>query len=289
MLPQATDVETELDWMLPPRHNKGLFGLLRAGDAEMPLERSGRSSGSVSSDRVTDLLPLGTIVRARFVHCRHDGSLLTLLDACDASCALSLLATGPPTSRLPGILARGQGSSTEWPIAGIERSTAVDPHFANKRGLLSRVQLFGLGHLHSSLLSEIRDEIGARSSKGRHLSQLQSRAWADRRVREGISRARAGDQKGALERYEAALALWPRHKEGLVGRGAALVNVGRPKEALRDFDAALALHPGDTNATKYREIARRRLRDNSVSDHTVGREQKRRRSTGGTHGLVVVR
>ncbi|CAJ1348290.1 unnamed protein product, partial [Effrenium voratum] len=77
-----------------------------------------------------------------------------------------------------------------------------------------------------------------KAGRGTRLSRTQSRSWADRRVREGIGKARSGDQKAALERYEAALELCPQHKEGLVGRGAALANLGRAREALRDFDAA---------------------------------------------------
>merc|ERR1719183_34489 len=95
------------------------------------------------------------------------------------------------------------------------------------------------------------------------LSRIQGRKWADRRVREGVARARAGDQKAALERYDAALDLCPKHTAGLVARGAALTNVGRIKEALRDFDAALALDPADANAIKYRDIARKRSREAS--------------------------
>merc|ERR1712151_854010 len=105
----------------------------------------------------------------------------------------------------------------------------------------------------------------AEGSRGMELSRIQGRKWADRRVREGISRARAGDQKGALERYGAALELCPRHKEGLVARGAAFTNVGRLKEAMRDFDAALVLDPADPNALKYREIARKRAREDGVN------------------------
>ncbi|CAK9090320.1 Hypothetical protein SCF082_LOCUS42604, partial [Durusdinium trenchii] len=74
------------------------------------------------------------------------------------------------------------------------------------------------------------------------LSKLQSRTWADQRVREGLAKARAGDQKAAMERYDAALELCPQHKEssalrttwseeGLVGRGAALANLGKAREA----------------------------------------------------------
>mmetsp|Transcript_69796 Transcript_69796/g.133155 ORF Transcript_69796/g.133155 Transcript_69796/m.133155 type:complete len:146 (+) Transcript_69796:3-440(+) len=145
--------------------------------------------------------------------------------------------------------------------------------------------------MHSTLLKEESRGIDpAVLSRGMHLSRTQSRAWADRRVREGISRARAGDQKAALERYDAALELCPRHKEGLVGRGAALVNVGRLNDALRDFDLALKLDPNDANAMKYREIARRKIRDEGiVGSSNQGDDRKRRRGATSSRDLVAVR
>merc|ERR1711904_486727 len=97
-----------------------------------------------------------------------------------------------------------------------------------------------------------------------HLSDVQSKAWADRRVREGVAKARAGEQKAAIERYDAALELCPKHKDAAVARGAALVNVGRLEDALRDFDLALRLDPQDTNAMKYRDIARGRMREDTI-------------------------
>jgi len=217
-------------------------------------------------------------VRARFLHGGIDHRLLR---GCGASCFLSLLAVGPPVPRPPGALSRGFGGASEWPAGGLAVAVAADPGFANRRALASQARYFGVKQLHSTLLPEARGTAvpGAEGSRGMRLSHTQSRNWADRRVREGVSRARAGDQKGAMERYAAALELCPRHKEGLVGRGAALVNVGRPREALKDFDAALRLDPDDANATKYREIARRRLRDEGVG--TAGSEgderSKRRR------------
>lgn len=87
--------------------------------------------------------------------------------------------------------------------------------------------------------------------------------------------ARSGDQKGALEWYDAALELCPLHKEGLVARGAALTNLGRAREALRDFDAALQIDPENANALKYREIARKRGREELA---VVAEDAKRRRA-----------
>merc|ERR1712139_583380 len=95
----------------------------------------------------------------------------------------------------------------------------------------------------------------------------------------------SGDQKGALDRYDAALELCPRHKEGLVARGAALTNVGRLKEAMRDFDAALALDPADPNALKYRNIARKRAREDGPSTGAISGSG----ATSGTGGSSLKR
>merc|ERR1719277_1642843 len=127
---------------------------------------------------------------------------------------------------------------------------AADPNFANKYGIRAQAQQLGLLNLHSTLLQEARRIDSNAPSRGAQLTAVQSKTWADGRVREGVAKARAGDQKAALERYDAALELCPRHKEGLVGRGAALVNVGRLHDALRDFDLALKLDPADANAKK---------------------------------------
>jgi cytochrome c-type biogenesis protein CcmH/NrfG len=56
-----------------------------------------------------------------------------------------------------------------------------------------------------------------------------------------------------------ALELHPRHVEGLVARGASLVNLNQIADAMRNFDLALRLDPKDVNAAKYRAIAERRL------------------------------
>uniref|UniRef100_A0A7S1RWW3 Uncharacterized protein n=1 Tax=Alexandrium catenella TaxID=2925 RepID=A0A7S1RWW3_ALECA len=189
------------------------------------------------------------------------------------------MAGAPAAPRPLGILSRGQGGSEEWPAAGAAGAVAANPLFGSKAALQPQVEAFGLQRPYSTLLAEARDDPRG-TSRGKQLSHAQSRAWADRRVREGISRARSGDQKGAVERYDAALELCPRHKEGLVARGAALVNVGRLSDALRDFDAALVLDPGDANATKYRDIARKRLREEGPAEQPGAgavRSEKRRR------------
>eukprot|EP00439_Symbiodinium_sp_Y106_P079459 s1030_g18.t1 len=82
-------------------------------------------------------------------------------------------------------------------------------------------------------------------------------------------------RKSNVMMYDAALELCPAHKEGLVARGAALTNLGRAREALRDFDAALQIDPENANALKYREIARKRGREELA---VVAEDAKRRRA-----------
>jgi len=279
----SRDVDEEPDWLVAPDENEGIFGMLRVAD-----------SGVREADPL--LLPIGTLIRA--VPLRScDASDRRLLRACEANCAISLVAgVGPLTPCLPGILSREAfGADTEWPRDGATARIARDPRFKNRNGLRARARALGLQHMYASLLPECRRGPAADKapggSQGMQLSRLQGRAWADRRVRDGVSKARAGDQTAALERYDAALELCPRHKEALVGRGAALVNIGRLAEAVRDFDAALKLDPADSNATRYREIARRRVRDEGING-TAGRseeERKRRRGASSSHVPLVVR
>eukprot|EP00913_Durusdinium_trenchii_P028237 g26472.t1 len=173
--------------------------------------------------------------------------------------------------------ALGPGRSEEWPEGGISEILRSDPCQSaaaavvrSSKGPLAIQQARSLGihGLHGSLVAGSAHEAG----QAARLSKLQSRTWADQRVREGLAKARAGDQKAAMERYDAALELCPQHKEssalrttwseeGLVGRGAALANLGKAREALKDFDAALRIDPEDANALKYRDIARKRARE----------------------------
>eukprot|EP00927_Polykrikos_kofoidii_P061472 TRINITY_DN56303_c0_g1_i1.p1 TRINITY_DN56303_c0_g1~~TRINITY_DN56303_c0_g1_i1.p1 ORF type:complete len:600 (+),score=83.85 TRINITY_DN56303_c0_g1_i1:224-2023(+) len=284
----TTTDEVSSCWMAGAFHAEdGVFGVLHADDAGIDSKRGGDEEEST-------ILPMGSLVRARLV--QGAGVDRRLLRACDASCMLTLV--GPAATLQTGVLSRGfarlnvdagdeggdtsTATLTEWPVGGAAHAISGDPHFANKYCLTSRLEMLGLRRTHSTLLAEDRGR--GSPSRGMRLSSIQGRRWADKRVREGVSRARAGDQKGALERYDAALDLYPRHKEGLVARGAALTNVGRLKEALRDFDMALKLDPGDANAAKYREIARKRAREESGScSERLGKERKRRRTTPVPH------
>eukprot|EP00931_Biecheleriopsis_adriatica_P054227 TRINITY_DN31899_c0_g1_i1.p1 TRINITY_DN31899_c0_g1~~TRINITY_DN31899_c0_g1_i1.p1 ORF type:complete len:602 (+),score=137.94 TRINITY_DN31899_c0_g1_i1:25-1806(+) len=259
--------------LLPPTDDDGLFGLLPAGQATEP------SSESESTASMESLPKLGALLRVHFVRGEGAAERHVLRDA-GASCTVSLLCDRWSfVERLPGILSGTRASvvsSTdadgEWPEGGVAASLCADLRqsmaAAQARSVLGpcavrRAKELGLRKLHASLLVNAQpkpmQQPEGSSSLGMNLSRIQGRAWADRRVREGVARARAGDQKAAIERYDAALDLCPQHKEGLVGRGAALTNLGRAREALRDFDAALRIDPQNSNAIKYRDIARKRL------------------------------
>jgi len=155
---------------------------------------------------------------------------------------------------------------------GLAEAVASRPSSSSQAKLCDRTEALGLRDLYSSLFLE---DGSARSSsappeegsRGRRISRAQSRKWADRRVHEGVAKAKAGDQTGALEHYAAALELFPAHREGLVGKGAALANLGKFKESLRAFEAALKLDPEDANARRYRDIALSRLEGGKQAPH----------------------
>eukprot|EP00928_Gymnodinium_smaydae_P043897 TRINITY_DN29336_c0_g1_i1.p1 TRINITY_DN29336_c0_g1~~TRINITY_DN29336_c0_g1_i1.p1 ORF type:complete len:490 (+),score=85.25 TRINITY_DN29336_c0_g1_i1:39-1508(+) len=239
--------------------NTGIFAILRLEDTNLSLERQ-----QVDGDSV--LFPVGTLLAARLL--RGDNVDQALLRASNASCMLTLHKQAALHVRSLGVIGSLAlpTATEEWPTNGIAQALTSDPRFSNASGLDSRLRALALRHLHGTLLPEARgvlDRHGslAAESLGAELSRMQGRKWADRRVRDGVAKARTGDQKAALERYDAALDLCPQHKEGLVARGAALTNVGRLKEALQDFEDALKLDPADANALRYREICRKRARE----------------------------
>lgn len=249
--------------LLPPTEGEGLQALLEKQDA------------SVSA------LALGTPVRVRFLN--DTPMQRRTLREVGASCRVTLESRDREDElRVVGVL--GPGREEEWPEGGIAEVLRCDPcqsaAAAQARSslgppALEQAHQLGIEELHGSLVPDAAPVQGGRASR---LSRVQSRCWADQRVRDGLGRARQGDQKAAIERYDAALELCPQHKEGLVGRGAALTNLGKAREALKDFDAALRLDPEDANALKYREIARKRVREADAAA-----EEKRRR----TGGLLV--
>ena len=254
--------------LLPPVEGEGLLGLLEK-----------ESNG--------DVLSLGTPLRVCFLN--DTPMQRRSLREVGACCRVAIEPRNreeerPVHLRVMGKL--GPGREEEWPEGGIAEVLCHDPcqsaaaAQARSSGgppALEQAKQLGIDNYHGSLvLGTAGSTVGHEGGGGQsaRLSRVQSRCWADQRVRDGLGRARQGDQKAAIERYDAALELCPQHKEGLVGRGAALTNLGKAREALKDFDAALRLDPEDANALKYREIARKRVREADSA------EEKRRRTGG---------
>lgn len=176
------------------------------------------------------------------------------MEAINACCALSLLSA--PAGRNVGILAQGCGASLEWASLKMDD----DPKFINPHSVVENIQSLGLKHLHSTFGVGMPGPSHTEGlMKGLHITRVQSRNWADRRVKEGIGRSRAGDQQGALEHYNAALELVPSLKEALIGKGAALANSGKKAEALKAFDEALKMSPTNANALKYKAMTQKRM------------------------------
>lgn len=119
----------------------------------------------------------------------------------------------------------------------------------------------------------------AKHGTSRKWSDVQSEAWADRRVREGVRFAKAGDHLTAMKYYDTAMELWPDHKDALVARGAALANDGKFTAAIASFDRALRIDPTDANASKYREVTVRRLRKVQEEERRLAGTVKRDRKS----------
>jgi tetratricopeptide (TPR) repeat protein len=63
--------------------------------------------------------------------------------------------------------------------------------------------------------------------------------------------ARTKDLKGAILKYNNALALDENCVDALVARGAALANQDHLNEAIADLERAISIDPKHTNASKY--------------------------------------
>jgi len=148
---------------------------------------------------------------------------------------------------------------------------AADPKVSNPMSLRFMAGEAGLVDPCFTLLDQDPRQV-AKPSIAKTVTQEQSRVWADRRVREGVSIARRGDHVQAMDYYNTALDLWPDHKDGLIARGAALANQNKLREALVDFDKALKLSPTNANALKYREMTQNRLqqRDGRPTQESQG-------------------
>lgn len=100
---------------------------------------------------------------------------------------------------------------------------------------------------------------GEAVGRGLARAKLQSKWWADSRVREGVAKARAGEHDEALEFYDCALELYPEHKEAHIARGAAKANQQKYTDAMKCFETALTYSPTNKNAMKYLELTKSAL------------------------------
>jgi len=69
----------------------------------------------------------------------------------------------------------------------------------------------------------------------------------------GMARLIAGDAKGALDAFDRALQLEPRHVPALYNRASALNSLGRLDECLKALDATLAVDPKFAPALQSRK------------------------------------
>jgi len=72
-----------------------------------------------------------------------------------------------------------------------------------------------------------------------------------RTVERGISYAKQGDYKKAMQCYQQALEVDPLHRDAYVAKGAAYANLNKLEEAVVAFEKALKIDPDDRNARKY--------------------------------------
>jgi cytochrome c-type biogenesis protein CcmH/NrfG len=73
----------------------------------------------------------------------------------------------------------------------------------------------------------------------------------------GALRAEKGDFAGCAEASQRALRLDPRNSFAAMNLGLALLSLRKPAEAAQAFDRVLAVNPGDAEARRYLEAARR--------------------------------
>ncbi len=78
--------------------------------------------------------------------------------------------------------------------------------------------------------------------------------WTDGHLRIGYARYAIGDVPGALQAYDAALALDPRSVSALLNRGIARWTQGDDGMALADYDQVLSLDPGMREALVNRAV-----------------------------------
>ena len=77
----------------------------------------------------------------------------------------------------------------------------------------------------------------------------------------GIAKYYMGNLKGAIEDYEKALEINPRHAGALNNRGIVKEEMGNPKGAIEDYTKALEINPRQADTIYNRGIIKEELGD----------------------------
>jgi tetratricopeptide (TPR) repeat protein len=136
---------------------------------------------------------------------------------------------------------------------------ARDKSFHNPRAVDTMAAAYHICHPLSFLVDVAEDGAGEEDWFYETMRERQDRDWASNRVKQGVSLARGGKHKEALEIYDEALKLCPNHVDGLTARGAALANLGRLPAASAALEQALLIDPDNVNARSYLDATRRRM------------------------------
>ncbi|MFA7404565.1 MAG: tetratricopeptide repeat protein, partial [Pelobacteraceae bacterium] len=77
----------------------------------------------------------------------------------------------------------------------------------------------------------------------------------------GVSLSKMGDEKGAIELYDRALAIKPDDYDALRNKGASLSKMGDEKGAIELYDRALAIKPDDCDALRNKGVSLSKMGD----------------------------
>jgi tetratricopeptide (TPR) repeat protein len=79
------------------------------------------------------------------------------------------------------------------------------------------------------------------------------------RIEDGLTKAWAGDEAGAISAFDAAIDIRPKLAFAYLNRGMAYARLGQSERAVKDFDQAINYAPYDARAYYQRSVALRAL------------------------------
>jgi hypothetical protein len=79
------------------------------------------------------------------------------------------------------------------------------------------------------------------------------------RIEDGLTKAWAGDETGAISAFDAAIDIRPKLAFAYLNRGMAYARLGQSERAVKDFDQAINYAPYDARAYYQRSVALRAL------------------------------